>query len=182
MTGSETGSVPAVKTRSAGVIVIVAGGLLAVGCSSGGSSQTASSTTPAPAFDVCSISPDILRRVGQDPTTRDVAPPSAHGSDCGWQGTQFDLGLVDDSTMTMDDVRTHPGNHNFTQITVDGRTGLLYNDGDDNAKDNDESCVATFPLSAGGAVGITTQKVSSPQPACQWLQTVLPVLLSAVPR
>lgn len=166
--------------RVAGLIAIA--GLLASGCTSHSSNHnTTTSPTYAQPFDVCSLPENVLRQAGLDPATKHPESPANHSIACQWHSDDVGVVINANTSLTVQDLRNEPGNTDFSDVTIAGRSGQQFNDTPDPIT---KTCSLAFPISSGGVVVFLGDKPSlthSSRPACELVQSVAAVVLPALP-
>lgn len=116
------------KRVAAGAAAVLAIG--ATGCGGGEDSNTPTTPAVAQPWDPCTLSDEALRRAGLDPVTEGPGPVEAPGEEnCGWKTTgDNSVIMTASSTLTVDDIRNGPGNADFQNVTVAGRSAFTYRD------------------------------------------------------
>lgn len=159
--------------------MVVAG--LVAGCSSGGdgtpepdSSGKPTSGEPTVQYNPCSeLSDDALRAMQVDPASKSTVTDAPSGPVtwrmCTWSSTEGPyLVTVGSSTYTMDEARKNDTVTGFRDVQVGPRSGLMYQDKNDEDK---LRCYVSLPSSKGMFVVIVgwrySQRASLPQaPPC----------------
>jgi hypothetical protein len=140
-------------TRGA-VSVVVAGGLLAVGCAFQGAA-----TADASKVDMCTVLTDAeLSRLGIRPETRE--PVDQMGSvGCAWLGKPFALGLERDkeTVASYRDRQRGPAFIAFAENAVNGRAGITFSVDRDGGTDCEQ-------LMDGGPVSLVVHVASAVGP------------------
>lgn len=148
-----------VRRRSVVVTTVLCGVLAVGGCSTTESGNAQPSTTTdlaaatAALWDPCSEIPDAtLSDLGLRASS---AEPGILGADepgwkiCRWAEDEVPANFsmaVYSSVHTVDEIQAKPGNVEFNDVTVAGRSGLQYRD---SVRDADEFCLIAFPTTSG---------------------------------
>lgn len=173
------------KRGAAGTAAVLAMvGIAATGCSSGESSDTPETPAVAQPWDPCTLSDEALRNATLDPATEGPglsADPRGRKS-CGWEGKDFDVIMSASTTLPVDDIRNGPGNIDFQDVTVAGRSAFTFRE------ERDEPgtfCWLVVPFESEGLV--LTQVARSvftkdTTPMCEWAVRVGDALVGEIPR
>ncbi|MFG3619642.1 DUF3558 domain-containing protein [Nocardia sp. NPDC047654] len=158
-------------------------GAAACGDESGGAPAT---TTPAAStvttlFDPCTGIPDTaLTSAGLDPASKQVGVGGVKQPGweiCGWKGADFTLGVFSNG-MSVAEFERKPGNVDFQDVTIGGRSGRQFRV-DDAAKD--QMCDVLFPARQG-LLQLTLVNKTADQNPCDRLATVGEAIVPALPR
>lgn len=119
------------KRGAAGAAAVLAlVGMTAAGCGSSEDSDTPSTPEVAQPWDPCTLSDEALRNAGLDRATEGPglsADPPGNKS-CGWKAEDFSVIMTSSTTLKVSDIRNGPGNTDFQDITVAGRSAFTYRD------------------------------------------------------
>ncbi|MFD4458665.1 DUF3558 domain-containing protein [Nocardia sp. NPDC058480] len=138
--------------KRAGTAMLVAGlavvGL--VGCDSGESTSKGATTTAKPVlWNPCTeISDAALTEAGVDPATEEkgvAGVPQSGWEICGWAGPDFSL-TVYTTNKPVDEFEQKPGNVDFRDVTIAGRTGREFKV---TGASKDLGCDVVFPAKQG---------------------------------
>ncbi|MFE3544769.1 DUF3558 domain-containing protein [Nocardia sp. NPDC059177] len=172
---------------------VVCGVLAVVGCSTTEDGNAQPSTTDtavatAALWDPCSEIPEAtLTGLGLNPGSKRSGILGAEEPGwkiCRWTDAEYPSNYstaVYSTTHTIDEVRTKPGNTNFEDIVIAGRTGVQYTDSSHAA---DEYCVVAFETATGFAQidMINTSSKSKQVAPCDRLQTVAEAVVPLMPK
>ncbi|MFD4366182.1 DUF3558 family protein [Rhodococcus sp. NPDC058521] len=170
-------------TAIAGAMLAMVG-MAATGCSGGEDSDTPETRAVAQPWDPCTLSDGALRNATIDPATEGPGPVEAPGEEnCGWKTTDDISVIMTASTiLPVDDIRNGPGNTDFQDVTVAGRSAFTFRD-DGYAPDS--VCWLVVPFQNEGLV--LTQVARSvftkdTTPMCEWAVRVGDALAGEIPR
>ncbi|MGO4614696.1 DUF3558 domain-containing protein [Nocardia sp. 2YAB30] len=131
-------------------------------------------------FDPCTGIPDTaLTTAGLDPATKQVGVGGVKQPGweiCGWKGADYTLGVFSTSG-TVAEFERRPGNVDFQDVTIAGRTGRQFRV-DGAAKD--QMCDVLFPA-AQGLLQLTLVNKTSADP-CARLQSAGEAIVPALPK
>ncbi|MGW4330612.1 DUF3558 domain-containing protein [Nocardia sp. NPDC004573] len=159
-------------------------GAAACGDESGGApatTTTQAASTATQLFDPCTGIPDTaLTSAGLDPASKQVGVGGVKQPGweiCGWKGADFTLGVFSNG-MSVAEFERKPGNVDFQDVTIGGRTGRQFRV-DDAAKD--QMCDALFPARQG-LLQLTLVNKTTDQNPCERLATVGEAIVPTLPR
>lgn len=159
-------------------------GAAACGDESGGApatTTTQAASTATQLFDPCTGIPDsALTSAGLDPASEQVGVGGVEQPGweiCGWKGADFTLGVFSNG-MSVAEFERKPGNVDFQDVTIGGRTGRQFRV-DDAAKD--QMCDVLFPARQG-LLQLTLVNKTAEQNPCERLATVGEAIVPTLPR
>ncbi|MEU5761975.1 DUF3558 domain-containing protein [Nocardia sp. NPDC047648] len=159
-------------------------GAAACGDESGGApatTTTQAASTATQLFDPCTGIPDTaLTSAGLDPASKQVGVGGVKQPGweiCGWKGADFTLGVFSNG-MSVAEFERKPGNVDFQDVTIGGRTGRQFRV-DDAAKD--QMCDVLFPARQG-LLQLTLVNKTTEQNPCERLATVGEAIVPTLPR
>ncbi|MEU1999011.1 DUF3558 domain-containing protein [Nocardia gamkensis] len=159
-------------------------GAAACGDDSGGApatTTTQAASTATQLFDPCTGIPDTaLTSAGLDPASKQVGVGGVKQPGweiCGWKGADFTLGVFSNG-MSVAEFERKPGNVDFQDVTIGGRTGRQFRV-DDAAKD--QMCDVLFPARQG-LLQLTLVNKTTEQNPCERLATVGEAIVPTLPR
>ncbi|WP_159845631.1 DUF3558 domain-containing protein [Nocardia sp. CY41] len=160
-------------------------GAAACGDESGGAPVTTTTaqaaSTATQLFDPCTGIPDTaLTSAGLDPASKQVGVGGVKQPGweiCGWKGADFTLGVFSNG-MSVAEFERKPGNVDFQDVTIGGRTGRQFRV-DDAAKD--QMCDVLFPARQG-LLQLTLVNKTTDQNPCERLATVGEAIVPTLPR
>jgi hypothetical protein len=141
----------------AAVLAGCAGAVLVAGCSTdteGAAEPVDQAAADAALWDPCTIPDDVVVQLGLDPATKQTDSESVHFPGfmvCSWDADWYDLDVYS-TAHTLDDVRANPHYRDFRDVTVGGRSAVLFRD--EQGTEQRPSCDVAFDA-AQGAVFIT---------------------------
>ncbi|WP_281874362.1 DUF3558 domain-containing protein [Nocardia sputorum] len=159
-------------------------GAASCGDESGGApatTTTQAASTATQLFDPCTGIPDsALTSAGLDPASKQVGVGGVEQPGweiCGWKGADFTLGVFSNG-MSVAEFERKPGNVDFQDVTIGGRTGRQFRV-DDAAKD--QMCDVLFPARQG-LLQLTLVNKTAEQNPCERLATVGEAIVPTLPR
>lgn len=173
--------------KRAGTALVIAGFAVVglVGCDSGESTSKGATTTAEPVlWNPCTEIPDAaLTAAGVDPATEEKGlggHPMSGWEICAWDSPDFAL-TVYTTNKTVDEFEQKPGNVDFRDVTVAGRTGREFKV---TGASKDLGCDAVFPAEQGI---VQLQILNSPlktglDDPCDYLKRVGEVLVPIFPN
>ncbi|TDP43046.1 DUF3558 domain-containing protein [Nocardia ignorata] len=136
----------------AGIALVLAGLVVvgAAGCEEGKSTSSGTTTTAKPVlWNPCTEIPDaLLTEVGVDPATEEKGVggvPQSGWEICAWDAREFSL-TVYTTNKTVDQFEQKPGNVDFRDVTIAGRSGREFKV---SGASKDLGCDVVFPAQLG---------------------------------
>ncbi|WP_327114823.1 DUF3558 domain-containing protein [Nocardia sp. NBC_01730] len=138
------------------------------------------SDVPTQLFDPCTgIPDDALTAAGLDPATKQVGVGGVRQPGweiCGWKGADYTLGVFSTGG-TLAEFERRPGNVDFQDVTIAGRTGRQFRvDG----AVRDQMCDVLFPAGQG-LLQLTLVNKTTADP-CDRLRSVGEAVVPALPK
>lgn len=163
---------------------VVAPGLVACGGTTDGNPTASGTPEPVRLFDPCTeISDDSLRAVGVDPTTEESGVAGIHQSGweiCSWDGKTYSL-TVYSTGRKVTEFESKPGNVDFHDVTIAGRTGRQFRV---RGASYDLNCDMIFPAEQGVIqIAVMSNPIlKNPPPPCAELLEAGEVLVPTLPK
>lgn len=168
--------------------LVVAGVVIGavVGCDAESGKPVATSSAPAPLWDPCSQIPDDALRAAQvDPATGESGIGGVHQSGwemCTWRGDEYHV-TVYSTARTVAEFEQKPGQVDFRDVTIDGRTGREFRV---EGASMDLGCDVVFSAQQGVVgIGILNSPILEPEDLddpCTYLQRAGEVLVPLFPN
>ncbi|MEU3009542.1 DUF3558 domain-containing protein [Nocardia asteroides] len=171
------------------VTALVIAGVAVVGvagCESGETSSRGATTTAKPVlWNPCAEIPDdVLKAAGVDPGTEEAGlagVPQPGWEICGWMGPEYSL-TVYTTGKTAKAFEQMPGNKDFTDVSIAGRSGRQFKiEGDT----RNMFCDVVFPTDQGVVqLGVNNSAIADGplDDPCTYLQRVGSVLVPTFPK
>ncbi|NUS45797.1 MAG: DUF3558 family protein [Mycobacteriaceae bacterium] len=175
------------RVKAAGAATVLAiCGLAVVGCSSDDGKTGSAPAIPTTVavqvqmWDPCTMSDDLIRRAGLDPTTKQVQPiPSTRSKICRWKGVDVIVDVLSQPDRTIQDLRQKGDNHDFQDVLVGGRPALMYTSG---AQTPSLTMDVAFSLHGGVVDLVVIKRSESRRPAVDSARQISAVLVEGLPQ
>ncbi|OZC55421.1 DUF3558 domain-containing protein [Rhodococcus sp. 14-2470-1a] len=129
---------------------------LLVGCSTDITGDAIADSPTDQTFDPCTIPDSTITAAGLDPASKDSMADKGYTTPgwtiCGWEGPAGDpwysFTVYFSETHTLEDVRGNPQNSDFSDVSIAGRTAVVYKV---DIVDESDTCDVAFDTASGVA-------------------------------